>query len=284
MEKNKLFLLSVSEVEKYLPYRESRICLSDGKPCLWWLRSPGYFTSSIAYMNRNGYLDRYGIYVGRNNNAVCPALHLNPDYLKSLERTEKGYVEFGNMKWLVLNEDTGLLLSKEAVARHLFDAESNNYEQSEIRTYMNGELLNELFTEEEQKLIVDTVINGEESNPSRLIELDSAKQSDLISRKEVLSILKNVFDEYRMSYGEQYNGFAAAVPKAIKAIPSVCVTKTLEDAEAMKEVCEPEYLGENHLIGCRDGRCSCGNIVKSFQNFCDACGNQLEWGNVWGQN
>lgn len=43
---------------------------------------------------------------------------------------------------------------------------------------------------------------------------------------------------------------------------------------------EPEYLGENTAIGCRIGRCSCGNIVRSYQNYCDECGIRLEWGNV----
>lgn len=46
------------------------------------------------------------------------------------------------------------------------------------------------------------------------------------------------------------------------------------------EECEPEYLGENTAIGCRDGRCKCGNLVRSYQNFCDECGIQLNWGNV----
>lgn len=46
------------------------------------------------------------------------------------------------------------------------------------------------------------------------------------------------------------------------------------------ERCEPEYLGENTAIGCRSGMCSCGNIVRSYQNYCDECGIRLEWGNV----
>ncbi len=44
--------------------------------------------------------------------------------------------------------------------------------------------------------------------------------------------------------------------------------------------CEPEYLGENTAIGCRIGRCQCGNIVRSYHDFCFECGNKLEWGNV----
>lgn len=46
--------------------------------------------------------------------------------------------------------------------------------------------------------------------------------------------------------------------------------------------CEPEYLGENTAIGCRIGRCKCGNIVRSYHDFCSECGTKLEWGNVHG--
>ena len=45
-------------------------------------------------------------------------------------------------------------------------------------------------------------------------------------------------------------------------------------------VCEPEYLGENIAIGCRAGKCRCGNIARSYQNYCDSCGAKLDWGNV----
>lgn len=45
---------------------------------------------------------------------------------------------------------------------------------------------------------------------------------------------------------------------------------------------EPEYLGENIAIGCRTGKCKCGNIVHSYQNYCDDCGARLAWENVRG--
>lgn len=59
--------------------------------------------------------------------------------------------------------------------------------------------------------------------------------------------------------------------------------KVYEDAGiSLKQICEPEYLGENIAVGCRDGRCRCGNIVRSYSNYCDQCGIKLEWGNVHG--
>ena len=68
--------------------------------------------------------------------------------------------------------------------------------------------------------------------------------------------------------------------------PAWCGLKEITNPEAvlknrgMPSVCEPEYLGENVAVGCRDGRCTCGNIVRSYQNFCDSCGSKLDWGNV----
>lgn len=57
---------------------------------------------------------------------------------------------------------------------------------------------------------------------------------------------------------------------------------TLQKAagEPQKE-CKPKYLGENTAVGYIDGRCKCGNIVRSYQNFCDDCGIKLNWENVY---
>ncbi|MBD5524552.1 MAG: hypothetical protein HDR04_09050 [Lachnospiraceae bacterium] len=49
-------------------------------------------------------------------------------------------------------------------------------------------------------------------------------------------------------------------------------------AKQNTKYCVPKYLGENTAIGCRDGECKCGNIVRSYQKFCDECGTKLEWG------
>lgn len=54
--------------------------------------------------------------------------------------------------------------------------------------------------------------------------------------------------------------------------------------KGMKEECQPKYLGENTAIGCRDGQCKCGNIVRSYQKFCDECGIKLDWSNCTPNN
>lgn len=48
----------------------------------------------------------------------------------------------------------------------------------------------------------------------------------------------------------------------------------------VNKCCTPKYLGENTAIGCRSGECKCGNIVRSYQKYCDACGMRLCWDNV----
>lgn len=40
---------------------------------------------------------------------------------------------------------------------------------------------------------------------------------------------------------------------------------------------EPEYVGADVLVGYKFGKCRCGNVVRSYQNFCDACGARLAW-------
>lgn len=66
---------------------------------------------------------------------------------------------------------------------------------------------------------------------------------DLISRKMVLEILEKVFCEYRMSWSidGKNNGFASAVPQAIKEAPTsydvdLVISKINSCFDAKKEV------------------------------------------------
>lgn len=43
-------------------------------------------------------------------------------------------------------------------------------------------------------------------------------QDDLISRKEILEALKDIFEKYQMSFGGEYGGFGAAVQEAVEAL------------------------------------------------------------------
>lgn len=168
MVKDKLFLLSKKEVKNLLSKkdRRCRYAVERGRYWWWWLRTPGYTDTNVIYVTPDGILHDNGIDVIYPDVSVRPALYINVNYLQSLERTKKGYVEFGGIKWKVLNEETGLLLAKVPICRHCFDENTNDYEDSKIRAYLNNDLVYGLFTDEEREMIVDAVIDGEKSRPA----------------------------------------------------------------------------------------------------------------------
>lgn len=95
--KDKVFLLSIVEAEKYFTSDEARKCvpteyaISNGAStsdsytkggkatCLWWLRSPGFDQFIAAYVNYFGPVLRYGRSVGNASNSVRPAMWITID-------------------------------------------------------------------------------------------------------------------------------------------------------------------------------------------------------------
>lgn len=95
---DKVFLLSINEVEKYFNSDEARKCAptayakaqgaytsdsyktaSGAATCWWWLRSPGYSQSYAAYVLYDGSLNCTGNFVNSDYDAVRPALWINLD-------------------------------------------------------------------------------------------------------------------------------------------------------------------------------------------------------------
>lgn len=95
---DKVFLLSINEVEKYFNSDEARKCAptayakaqgaytsdsyktaSGAATCWWWLRSPGRSQSSAAYVYNYGSVNYYGNNVNYDYDAVRPALWINLD-------------------------------------------------------------------------------------------------------------------------------------------------------------------------------------------------------------
>ena len=48
---------------------------------------------------------------------------------------------------------------------------------------------------------------------------------DIISRKEALQVLEDVFAEYRMSWGRELGGFGAAAQEVIEELPIALTRK-----------------------------------------------------------
>lgn len=72
---DKVFLLSIYEVNKYFSSDSDRkTTLSDGTSVWWWLRSPGCSSGSAAYVNDDGSVFESGYNVSLGYGAVRPAL------------------------------------------------------------------------------------------------------------------------------------------------------------------------------------------------------------------
>ena len=95
---DKVFLLSINEVEKYFNSDEARKCAptayakaqgaytsdsyktaSGAATCWWWLRSPGGIQGCAACVYSDGSVDYYGDYVHSDYDCVRPALWINLD-------------------------------------------------------------------------------------------------------------------------------------------------------------------------------------------------------------
>ena len=86
--KDKVFLLSINEAEKYFSSDEARICFSseytksrgvytnDRGACWWWLRSPGNVSYYAASVGNVGSVYNRGNYVLCDNGSVRPAVVL----------------------------------------------------------------------------------------------------------------------------------------------------------------------------------------------------------------
>ena len=95
--KDRVFLLSIVEAEKYFTSDEARRCvpteyaISNGAytddsytkggkaTCWWWLRSPGCYQSSAAFVDFDGSVGRGGHYVDNDISAVRPAMWITID-------------------------------------------------------------------------------------------------------------------------------------------------------------------------------------------------------------
>ena len=92
---DQIFLLSIPEVKRYFSSDEARKCVptayaiaqgadtsnkysvSGKATCWWWLRSPGFSSSSAAYVYFDGSVSSYGRNVSLVYDAVRPALWIN---------------------------------------------------------------------------------------------------------------------------------------------------------------------------------------------------------------
>ena len=94
---DKLFLLSVPEVNEYFKTSEDRMCrptqyaieqgvgvgdsyMTYGKVLCWWaLRTPGYYPYYVSFVYYSGYVNHYGYEVTVHSDAIRPAMWINTE-------------------------------------------------------------------------------------------------------------------------------------------------------------------------------------------------------------
>ena len=80
---DRVFLLSMTEVEQYFSTDNARIANINGEATWWWLRTPGYQNNRAAYVRNDGFVGNSGRNVNDRNNGVRPAMYVNLNYLVS---------------------------------------------------------------------------------------------------------------------------------------------------------------------------------------------------------
>lgn len=88
---DQVFLLSIVEAKKYFSSDSAKQCSptnyavangaykSNDNICWWWLRSPGCYQSSVAFVDFDGSVGRGGHYVDNDISAVRPAMWISID-------------------------------------------------------------------------------------------------------------------------------------------------------------------------------------------------------------
>lgn len=83
---DRIFLLSASEVEQFMPQEEKRkrtvtayalekgVCINGNDTCRWWLRNQGHSSDTVAEVDYNGRIHFYGMSAEYDSCGLCPAM------------------------------------------------------------------------------------------------------------------------------------------------------------------------------------------------------------------
>ena len=240
--RDKVFLLSIQEVEKYFPAEEDRTCLltayaasaagySDAEAaCRWWLRTPGSSANTAAAVNSDGSVLSEGGNAQSTGFAVRPVLWI--DVAAYVRRTEPavipqdtsvgdtiffGHYEQDNdesngkeeIEWFVLAREGNRIL---VLSRYVLDCQKYNirtdstWETCTLRAWLNDTFLNDAFSTGEQIKIPAVTVSADK-NP----KYNTDPGNDTIDRVFVLSLSE--MDQY-ISSAEDRRCIATEYAKA----------------------------------------------------------------------
>ena len=124
---DKVFLLSITEVEKYFTNFEARKCVptayakangaytKDGKPTCWWLRSSGYRQHHATRVFSDGSVRYYGNYVFGDYACVRPALWIILDSLTNADKRSNSFVSANDKAVTNKNDECDLELANKSI-------------------------------------------------------------------------------------------------------------------------------------------------------------------------
>lgn len=104
----------------------------------WWLRSPGNYSDSAAYVNYGDRVDAIGCYVSSPYGVVRPALKISN--FKSLDlQSEDRIIGFAGHTWTVIPGN--MVLCDTGVGTHCFRKDwqapdANDYEKSDVKKWL----------------------------------------------------------------------------------------------------------------------------------------------------
>lgn len=126
-----IFLLSNEEYERYKSMIPSVYCW-------WWLRSPGLYSDYAACVNDFGDVNYNGDYVYNVISAIRPALRIGDLESSGLE-VGKRFIKY-EFPWVYLGDN--IAIAEVPIEFYVFDYESNDYETSGIRQFLEDWLNN----------------------------------------------------------------------------------------------------------------------------------------------
>ena len=141
-EDDKIFLMSIDEYKFY----KNRI------PTLktyWWLRSPGSDQYNAALVNFDGFVLYDGLYVYGVDNCIRPVIKLLRDSeYSSVDIGSK--ITFHNHRFIIIDFDDDYIyaISISGLWYAHYDKDSNDYEDSYIRKWLNTWFYNDIDVDE----------------------------------------------------------------------------------------------------------------------------------------